>query len=679
LFIILEVILVHASTAPHSGALAYRPDIDGLRAVAVIAVLLFHCWPARFVSGFVGVDIFFVISGYLITSIILNQLEQGKFSIFDFYSRRVRRIFPALLVVMAATLAFGWVVLLQGEFRQVGKHIAAGGGFVSNLVLWAESGYFDASTNTKPLLHLWSLGVEEQFYIAWPVILWLSFTRKLNFLLLAALIFCASMALNVMTVGTNPTAAFYSPATRFWELMTGGMGAYLHMHHAPWSKGQKTLASWSGVVLMAASFALIKPQTLFPGWWAALPVAATFLLIMAGPAAPVNRLLLSSKPAVGVGLISYPLYLWHWPLLSYTFIIVGEKPHYLLKLALIAATFVLAFLTYRLLERPLGSYRNNARKVGVLAGGMAVMALAGIGVQQGLFKERIDVHGAEIYLNALNDTDFPGPTFTPLKHQGITFQKISANPEHVTVFLGDSMMQQYGPYMEQLLAGDQRRYNSVIFATAGGCPPIRHTIRLPKIRFPLCPQAVNAAYDLASRPEVNTVVIGAGWYNYLSKQNDELQFDTGNAILPFPSADAMERTYAALETDMAELKRQGKRLYLILQPPTGSVFDPRNMYQGSRFDSIQPVPQIEGLDLERFLAANADAHQRLSAIAHRTGATLVEPSAFLCKDNKCPVLDASGAPLYTDAVHMRPAYSRKAAVYLDQTVTAAADTTRTQQ
>jgi len=665
---LLEVILVHAPTPPHAGALTYRPDIDGLRAVAVIAVLLFHCWPKWFVSGFIGVDIFFVISGYLITSIILNQLEHGKFSILDFYSRRVRRIFPALLLVLLATLAFGWVVLLQGEFRQLGKHLVAGGGFVSNLVLWAESGYFDNSASTKPLLHLWSLGVEEQFYIAWPLILWLSFSRKLNFLLLAGLIFCASMALNVMSVASHPTAAFYSPLTRFWELMTGGMGAYLHMHRPAWSAARKVQASWAGTLLMMIAFAVIKPQALFPGWWAALPVAATFLLIMAGPVAPVNRLLLGSKPAVGIGLISYPLYLWHWPLLSYAFIIVGEKPHYLVKIGLMAAAFVLAFLTYRGLERPLASYRNTARKVTTLASGMVLMVLAGVAVQQGLFKERIDVHGADVYLNALNDSDYPGPTFSAFQHQGITFQKLSGHAAGLTVFLGDSVMQHYGPHMEQLLAGDRQKYNSVIFATAGGCPPIRHTIRVPKIRFPICPQTVEAAYDLASSPEVRTVVIGAGWYGYFSKDNDGLLFDTGSGTLAFPAAEAMERSYVSLETSMAELHRKGKRLYLILQPPSGSVFDPRSMYQGSRFGSIHPLARIEGLDLNDYFSAHATARARLTAIAQRTGAILIEPSDFLCKAHFCPALDDSGAPLYTDSIHMRPAYSRRAAVYLDQTV-----------
>nr|WP_255372379.1 acyltransferase family protein [Duganella sp. CF517] len=653
--------------------------MDGLRAVAVLAVILFHCWPLWFVSGFVGVDIFFVISGYLITSILLTQLEAGTFSLFDFYSRRVRRIFPALLVMMAATLAVAWYILLRGEFRQVGTHVAAGGGFIANLVLWFESGYFDNSGATKPLLHLWSLGVEEQFYFLWPLILWAVMRKRLNFALVMGLVFAASMAVNLGTVYDNPTAAFYSPLSRFWELMTGGVGAYLHLHRPAWSDQQKRIASIAGALLMVASFSLITPQTVFPGWAALLPVSATFLLIMAGPATPINRVVLGNWLATRIGLISYPLYLWHWPLLSFAYIIYGEKPSYQLKIALMAGAVALAWLTYRLVEVPLRGVASKRRVVGGLTAGMVVMASLGIAVGAGALRERIDVHGSDVYLNALNDFEFPGQRFTPLRHNGIVFQQLAADAPGKTVFIGDSLVQQYGPQMEQLTASAPLRYNKVVFATAGGCPPILNAIRLPLIRFPQCRKAIAAAYDLASQPDVTTVVIGAAWHVHFSGYNNEIEYDTGNGKLSFPSDAAHELAYASFAQTVRHLRLLGKRVFIVLQPPSGTMYDPRNMYQGSRFNSIHPLPRIAPLKLDKFLADNASTRARLQGIAAANGAHVIDPSRYLCKDNECPVLDAAGAPIYTDPLHMRPSYSRDAVTYLTQTVQGDAGAERSAQ
>ncbi|WP_256080032.1 acyltransferase family protein [Massilia sp. YIM B04103] len=642
--------------------------MDGLRAVAVLSVVLYHGWPKWFPGGFIGVDIFFVISGFLITSILLTQLETGSFSVADFYARRIRRIFPALLLVLGATLCFGWLVLLQGEFRQIGKHVAAGGGFISNLVLWHESGYFDNDATTKPLLHLWSLGVEEQFYFLWPLMLWLVFSRRLSFLWSAALIFVLSMAGNLLAVESNPTAAFFSPLTRFWELMSGGVAAYLHLHRRPWSAGAGRLASWVGAALLAVGFVLIKPQYVFPGWWALLPVAGVLLLILAGPAAPVNRLILSRKPLVWTGLISYPLYLWHWPLLSFGFIIYGDKPSYLIRAGLILAALVLAFLTYRYLETPLRHGRNKKRIIAGLGGGMAAAAVVGLAVAFGLVHERINVHGAEVYLNALNDSDFPGAKMVPYRHQGTLFQKVGSPAQGVTVFIGDSLMQQYGPYVEAALAQQPARFNSVIFATSGGCPPIQKAVRLPLIRYSHCPQTVDAAYDLALRPEVNTVVIGASWGGYFSPAQHELEMADQGARLAFPAAAAMDRAYQSLQHSVAQLRAQGKRVFIVLQPPSGDAYDPRKMYTGSRFGSIQPVAQIAPLSLQAFAAENAATRERLLGIAQATGAQVINPLDFLCDGTLCPVLDQQGAPLYTDSIHMRPAYSRRAAGYLEPTL-----------
>ena len=353
----------------------YRADIDGLRAVAVLSVVGFHAFPNVVRGGFIGVDIFFVISGFLISTIIFENLERGTFSFAEFYSRRIRRIFPALLIVLVSCFAFGWFALLSDEFKQLGKHIAGGAGFISNFVFWNERGYFDNAAETKPLLHLWSLGIEEQFYIAWPFLLWAAWSKRLNLAYIIASIAIISFALNIRGVGIDTVATFYSPQTRFWELLCGSLLAWLTLYkksafvcqkhrfdvsmgrlfygHMPGSSGNAFSDAQSifGILLIALGMCLISKDTYFPGAWALLPTLGTVLIISAGAKAWINRAVLSNRVLVWFGLISFPLYLWHWPLLSFSRIIQRETP--LWNILLVSIAIVLAWITYRLIEHPI--------------------------------------------------------------------------------------------------------------------------------------------------------------------------------------------------------------------------------------------------------------------------------------------------------------------------------------
>ncbi len=336
--------------------LAYRRDIDGLRAVAVLSVVLFHAFPAVLRGGFIGVDIFFVISGFLISSILLRELQGGSFSFAGFYARRVRRIFPALLLVLASCLAFGWLALFPDEYQQLGKHVVGGAGFAANFFYWAQVGYFDTASDTKPLLHLWSLGIEEQFYILWPVILLLGWRLRANLFAVAAVLALASFAANVGGIGSHPTATFYSPASRAWELLLGAGLACLHARPPAATRMaalSPNLLAWTGAALLAAGLALITRTSLFPGWYALLPAGGATLLIAAGPDAWVNRMLLSNRLMVWIGLVSYPLYLWHWPLLSFAQIVESREPAPAIRAGALVLALLLAWLTYRVVERPL--------------------------------------------------------------------------------------------------------------------------------------------------------------------------------------------------------------------------------------------------------------------------------------------------------------------------------------
>jgi peptidoglycan/LPS O-acetylase OafA/YrhL len=392
----------------------YRRDIDGLRAIAVSSVVIFHAFPGWIAGGFIGVDVFFVISGYLISAIILENLDRGTFSAAEFYARRIRRIFPALLIVLVASYAFGWFALMADEYKRLGAHIAAGAGFSSNLLLWSEAGYFDRSSETKPLLHLWSLGIEEQFYAVWPLFLWLAWKSRVSLLATMAALAVVSFWLNVKTVGPNAVAAFYAPYTRLWELAAGGLLAWAGLQRqdtstglaskaAVWlragsdqGRGLANVLAMAGSCLLVFGFWRIDREASFPGLWAAVPIAGAALLLAAGPRAWINRVVLSSRAAVWIGLISYPLYLWHWPILSFARIVEGGTPSLGIRLFAVAAATVLAWLTYELVEQRVRSGGRSGAKAAVLLVLMVAVGCMGYDAyrRDGLgFREVVKING----------------------------------------------------------------------------------------------------------------------------------------------------------------------------------------------------------------------------------------------------------------------------------------------
>ncbi|MBU3641015.1 acyltransferase family protein [Polynucleobacter sp. Fuers-14] len=356
----------------------YRPDIDGLRAIAVLSVLGFHALPEWIHGGFIGVDIFFVISGYLISTIIFENLALNSFSFKDFYYRRTSRIFPALLTVLTACFLFGWFFFTPIEFSQLGKHISSGAGFISNFTLWRESGgYFEGGSSKKILLHLWSLGIEEQFYLLWPILAWVFWRLRLNLfaVILASLI--ASFTLNITSIVRDPVSVFYHPGTRVWELLIGSALAYINFHQSRFfvraQQEYSNLLSGSGIFLVLLALTLLNKDSQFPGWWALLPTLGAAFVISAKPSSFINTYLLGNKCLVWFGLISFPLYLWHWPLLSITqTIYTSETPPILFRVALVIFSIGLAWATYKFIEIPLRRIENSYKKFGALVMLMAI-------------------------------------------------------------------------------------------------------------------------------------------------------------------------------------------------------------------------------------------------------------------------------------------------------------------
>jgi peptidoglycan/LPS O-acetylase OafA/YrhL len=364
-------------TTPHQPA--YRPDIDGLRALAILPVVAFHAFPEWISGGFVGVDVFFVISGYLISSIIFQHLKSNSFSFITFYARRIQRIFPALVLVLIACYAVGRFVLLPEELKQLSLHVASGAGFIQNFMLWRESGYFDEASELKPLMHLWSLAIEEQFYLLYPVLIWLGWRRHWNVLVIIAMVGLLSFALNLYGMQHDAVGAFFSPQTRFWELMVGAALAYhsVLIHTEQENSRMNNVFASLGLLLICAAVFTFNRQQAYPGWRAAIPVLGAGLLLLAGPRAWINRKWLGCRIMVAIGLISYPLYLWHWPLLSFARIMDGDAPSLSMRLAIVGISFILAGLTYWLLEGPMRRHQPNRYKTIALCVALGLIGFVG--------------------------------------------------------------------------------------------------------------------------------------------------------------------------------------------------------------------------------------------------------------------------------------------------------------
>ena len=357
----------------------YRSDIDGLRALAVISVVIFHAFSWLIPGGYAGVDVFFVISGYLITTNILNGLNESTFTIQGFYQRRVRRIFPALVTMLALVYAFGWFVLLASEYRQLGKHVGSGASFISNIILWQESGYFDTSSAVKPLTHLWSLGIEEQFYIVWPLLLWVIFKLRLPVLVSTVVLTAISFGFGLYALDHDVVGAYYSPINRFWELLIGAILAAVMLKRTYGEKATKwqQAGSIGGLILIVFTMFSLDGQSSFPGWNALAPTIGAALMIGCGPQTSTARRILSLRPVVWIGLISFPLYLWHWPLLTFARIIASTTPSAGIRFGAVMLSVLLSWATYRMIEKPLRFHPRVKVVTGALVASMVVIGLVG--------------------------------------------------------------------------------------------------------------------------------------------------------------------------------------------------------------------------------------------------------------------------------------------------------------
>lgn len=634
----------------------YRPDIDGLRAIAVLSVVTYHAFPNWMRGGFTGVDIFFVISGFLISTILFENLDKGTFGFLDFYIRRIRRIFPALIIVMGASIALGWLALLAGEYKQLGKHIIAGAGFASNFVLWSETSYFDIAAEKKPLLHLWSLAIEEQFYVAWPITLWLAWKFRVNFLTLTLIALLISFSLNLKGIKSDPAATFYLPQTRIWELLCGGVLAWFFLYKKDAFRKERLVLdhllaraiyrdkvevngrtlentlSALGFLLIAYGFWRINKELPFPGKWAAIPVVGAALVISAGPRAWFNRKFLSNGVAVWFGLISFPLYLWHWPMLVFARLVENETPSLGIRIIAIIFSIFLAWVTYRFIERPFRLSIHSGRKASALVLLLAAIACLGYYLQKNDgYPDRLDsLRGLnsiiEDPLPQVNDIDCGRqvPELSKLQFDGGC--RLSKNEAPSIVFVGDSHTAHY-----RNAVWDRFSDKPILMVVATSCLPFSSSAFMTGE----CKEKYTSIIDYLERSKsVETVVLSGYWAYLMSGGFDNLGDGWRNARAP--TKDNLSTFEENASEFLGRLLKAGKSVVFLKDIPDldfniGACFDNRPIRI-----STPKIRQDCSIDEREFLSRMKTFDSLIDKILQSfPEVKIYDPRPLFCSNGKC--------------------------------------------
>jgi len=618
-----------------------------------LAVLAFHAWPSALPGGYLGVDVFFVISGFLITQLIVEDLQQGRFSFRRFYTRRARRILPALFIVILTALGIGSALLLAPEFASLGRHAVGATFFAANFLLMSETGYFDAAAETKPLLHLWSLGIEEQFYLTFPLLLWAASRRRVSILGVVAGVGGVSWLLHAVVSGTYPTAAFYLPVTRAWELMAGAVlaaAAARSDHHTTPQPARAAIGSVAGTILLVAAVVLVSFVHLPDTLWLTLAVAGTALIIWAGPGALVNQRLLSSGVLVGIGLISYPLYLWHWVLLSFLRIHLGHDGAAAQVPFALALSCVLAWATYRLAERPVRAGFVSGRAVaGALATLGAIVVIAGTAVwaREGLpNREAPRVRALAEFAHSPHEPFRDGMcgelmrAYDAIDPDGC---RSSLPKPPSVVILGDSHANQYFNSFAEQMDG-----TAVLHIGRWSCLPFSSKSHQSE----QCQRSIALAQKyVLEQSSVSTVVL-AGYWAYLMAGRFAAD-SNGDYRAPGPLAPAETAVFERTAHEvLTALLASGKRVVLLLDVPNLNFNIQHCVFDPAAADGEPSVPPGCDFDRRAFEARNAPYDQVMAGIvAAHPGIRVFDPRSVLCDDAVCHAMRA-GHPLYFDSDHL---------------------------
>jgi peptidoglycan/LPS O-acetylase OafA/YrhL len=631
--------------------LAHRREIDGLRAFAVLPVILFHTGLKPFSGGFVGVDVFFVISGYLITSIIRGEMEAGTFSLLRFYERRARRILPALFFVMLATVPFAWSWLLPTDMKDYAQSVAAVPLFVSNVLFWQQSGYFDTATDLKPLLHTWSLAVEEQYYVLYPLFFVLAWRFGKYFIIAAlALIAAASLLVAQRLAVANPSFAFYLLPTRGWEILVGCLLALTTAPVEPGpsaarASGRQEFGALAGISLITYAVVSFDGRTPVPGVHALIPVAGAALVILfASPGTTVGKLLGHPLP-VGLGLISYSAYLWHQPLFAFAKYRTIYEPRKELLALLAIGSVLLAYLTWRFVEQPFrGRSRVSGKRLAISAGACSALLISFgfIGALDGGYPDmaarpldaQLATQGVDL---PRNDNGWCFYSFGPqtrltIGKDGWACMLGDRTSRVKAILFGDSFAGQYEPFWD--IVGREAGININAVTTNWCYPSATNEFNGPALdAYSQC--LLNRKYLKQQLGQVDLVVFGGDWQSVLA----------GGKLQGAYDAIAMAANQTKLVVVMASPRRFDSDVHRLLAKARafGTPFD---------FNRISHNAD----------ASTVEANRRLAAFSMKfKNVIYVGRDALFTVDGTPSDLTAENLPFSWDGVHISISGSKAAA------------------
>jgi len=638
----------------------YRAEIDGLRAVAVIPVILFHAGFSMFSGGFVGVDVFFVISGYLITTIILTELATGSFSIATFYERRARRILPALFFVMAVSLPFAWMWLIPSEIKHLSDSIMAVIAFSSNILFWQTSGYFDTAVELKPLLHTWSLAVEEQYYLVFPIFLMLTWRLGLRAVALLVLAMVAgSLVLAQIGSAFKPIATFYLLPTRGWELGLGALAAIITAN-----KGLPTLSktlseslSMLGLGLIVFSNIVYDKHTPFPSVYTLAPTVGTVLVILYAVPATLAGKILCFKPAVAIGLVSYSTYLWHQPLFALARQRSFHEPDVLVMSALALLSIALGYVSWRFIESPFRNRQRFDRRTIFTLSGVGMLVFFGIGLAGHLsdgFRNREKWQGIDNAFETQAQTN-SGPAYCRANAQASSLGPLvcvigdTAKPPE-GVLWGDSLAGALMPGLDTQL---KREGKAFYFVSSNGCIPIEGAWRVFRREEFACTQERHQVFIEAFLHDQSLhTLVWVGAFSGLVGRVPSSDYVLDN--VPVQSDRAKQKIIATLR----KFKDAGKEIVFVGETPWFPYYVADYAIRRYAATNGDKAAMIQRLQRDAVVAHLNQTDLLRDALAY---ATVVDGVEVFCDESRCASHDGDNQLLYIDDGHISHAGAERLA------------------